>query len=94
MLEALSATVYDPAHLNEGEAELPIARTKDRIGRYVERAYGGQEHVELRSLVRATIDFAQRVKHGSGTRRDAGLFSADATILLANMLRRLQEPAD
>lgn len=91
VLEALSAVVFDPAHLNDGETELPVDKTKSRIGRYVERTYGGTEHAELRGLVTATINFAQRVKHGSGSRRDAGI-AADSVILLANLLRRLSEP--
>lgn len=87
VLEALSSVVFDPSHLNEGETELAIDKTKSRIRRYVERSYGGWEHAELRSLVTATVNFAQRVKHGSGSRRDAGL-AADSVILLANLLRR------
>lgn len=91
VLETLSAVVFDPSHLNEGETELPVDKTKSRIGRYVERTCGGAEHEALRSLVTATVNFTQRVKHGSGNRRDAGM-AADSVILLANLLRRLQEP--
>ncbi|MFI7049029.1 hypothetical protein [Streptosporangium sandarakinum] len=92
--EALSRQVYDPqVHLREGEEEPPIANTKQRIERFVEDAIPGPENAHLRKLARAAIEFAQRVKHSStSTRRDAGI-AADAVILLANILRRLDEPA-
>ncbi len=86
------SVIFDPSHLNEGETELPIDKTKSRIGRYVKRTYGGAEHAELRALVTATVNFAQQVKHGSGSRRDAGM-AADSVIPLAHPLRRLKEQA-
>lgn len=52
----------------------------------------GRESATARRLVRASIEMAQEVKHSdTPTRRDAGL-AADAVILLANLLRRLDEP--
>jgi hypothetical protein len=45
----------------------------------------------MRKFARATIELAQAVKHrGTPTRTEAGIV-ADAVILLANMLRRLDE---
>ena len=45
---------------------------------------------EVRGLVNKAIELAHRVKHSeTPTRRDAGV-SADAVILLANILRRLE----
>ena len=45
----------------------------------------------MRKFARATIELAQAVKHsGAPTRTEAGVL-ADAVILLANMLRRLDE---
>lgn len=95
VLEALSRQVYDPAvHLRPGETEPPVANTKQRIGRFIEDAATGSDNTSLRGLARGAIEFAQRVKHTpDGRRRDAGI-SADAVILLANILRRLDEPGE
>ena len=92
VVEALSRTVYDPKkHLDEGEDEPPVDKTKQRLGRYVERSLSGKANEELRRLVNSSIEFAQAVKHGSGgTRQDAGI-AADATIMLANLLRRIDD---
>lgn len=94
ILEALSRQVYDATrHLRPGETEPSIEKTKQRLTRFVEDAALGPDNEELRRLARAAIEFAQRVKHShDGTRRDAGI-SADAVILLANILRRLDEQA-
>lgn len=94
VLEALSRQVYDPAlHLRNGETEPPVGNTKQRIGRFIEDTATGSDNTALRSLARAAIEFAQRVKHTpDGSRRDAGI-AADSVILLANILRRLNEPA-
>ncbi len=90
--EALSRTVYDPArHLREGEQEPPVANTKARLERFVEDAAPGPDNAAIRRLARMTIELAQHVKHSeTPTRREAGI-AADAVILLANILRRLDE---
>lgn len=92
--EALSRQVYDPdRHLREGEDEPAVSKTKQRLERFVEDALPGRDSVAARRLVRASIEMTQEVKHSdTPTRRDAGL-AADAVILLANLLRRLDEPA-
>jgi hypothetical protein len=92
--EALSRELYDPAiHLRPGETEPPVDKTKMRLERYVEDAAPGSDNAELRKLLRAAIEYAQTVKHSpTPTRREAGM-AADAVILLANVLRRMQEPA-
>lgn len=91
--EALSAQVYDPArHLREGEEEPPVAKTKQRIERFIEDIAPGRDNAALRKLARAAIEYAQHVKHSeTPTRREAGI-AADAVIQLANLLRRLDEP--
>ncbi|MBD8218335.1 hypothetical protein IFU40_06780 [Microbacterium sp. CFBP 13617] len=92
VLEALSATVYDHAtHGRANESEPPIASTKNRLDRFVEVALDGRDNAELRKLTRASIELAQAVKHRreTVTRLEAGV-AADAVILLANMLRRIQ----
>lgn len=92
--EALSRQVYDPKiHLRDGEEEPPVAQTKNRIDRYIEDSLTGPENAGLRKLARVAIEFAQRVKHSpTSTRRDAGI-AADTVILLANILRRLDDSA-
>lgn len=92
LLEALSAQVYEAdKHLRAGEEEPPIAKTKLRIERFVEDSLPGAGNAALRKLTRASIEFAQGIKHNDApTRRDAGI-AADAVILLANMLRRLAD---
>jgi len=90
VLEALSAVVYNPAvHLRQGEEVPPRDKTKQRIGRFVETAL--PDDAELRRLVNAAIELAQKVKHNpTPTRRQAGI-AADSVIMLANILRRLHE---
>jgi hypothetical protein len=92
VLDALSRTVYDPSrHLREGETVPPPDKSKQRIGRYVEDTLAGPEHEDLRGLTNKAIEFAHHVKHNSTpTRREAGIV-ADAVILLANILRRLEQ---
>lgn len=92
--EALSAQLYDPdQHLREGEEEPPVAKTKQRLDRFVDDALPGRSNAELRKLVKVVIEATQATKHDpSSTRRDAGL-AADSVIMLANLLRRLDEPA-
>jgi hypothetical protein len=91
--EALSAQVYDPArHLRAGEEEPPVAKTKQRIGRYVEDTEPGPDNAVLRKLANAAVEYAQHVKHSATPiRREAGI-AADAVLQLANLLRRLDEP--
>jgi len=93
--EALSRKVYNHAsHGPEGEAEPAVQQTKTRLTRYVEARLPGSENAELRKFARASIELAQAVKHsGTPTRTGAGIL-ADAVIMLANMLRRLDEDND
>jgi hypothetical protein len=91
-LEALSRQVYDPdQHLRDGEEEPPVAKTKIRIDRFIEDAAPGADNAALRKLAKAANDQAQAVKHrAAGNRKEAGI-AADAVILIANILRRLDE---
>jgi hypothetical protein len=92
VLEALSQHVYKPeVHTPEGEDHPPVQQTKQRIERYIQHALPGPDNARVRTFARATIALAQQVKHsGEPTRTEAGI-SADAVILLANMLRRLED---
>ncbi|WP_157557822.1 hypothetical protein [Intrasporangium oryzae] len=92
LTEALSRQVYDHAtHTPAGEEEPPFPKTKIRLERYIEHRLPGPENAQMRAMARAVINVAQGVKHGgSPSRTEAGIV-ADAVILLANMLRRLEE---
>lgn len=93
VLQALGRTVYDTdRHLPPGESVPPIDKTKQRIGRYVEDALPGEYNHDVRGLAVKTIELAHHVYHSpdGSTRREAGI-AADAVILLANILRRLEQ---
>lgn len=92
VLEALSRQVYEAnRHLRDGEEEPPVAKTKARIERFIEDALPGADNAALRKLVKAANDLAQAVKHrATGNRREAGI-AADSVILLANILRRVDD---
>ena len=92
VLEALGAVVYDQAkHLREGETVPPRDKTNMRIGRYIEDALPGRANEDLRGLATKAAALAHHVKHSpTQTRREAGIAS-DSVILLANMLRRLEQ---
>jgi len=92
VLEALGAVVYDQAkHLREGETVPPRDKTNMRIGRYIEDTLPGRGNEDLRGLATKAAALAHHVKHSpTSMRRDAGIAS-DAVILLANMLRRLEQ---
>lgn len=94
VMETLSRQVFAAGrHLRPGETEPPVANTKQRLDRFVEDAASGPENAATRKLLRASIEMAQSVKHNAGpSRRSAGV-AADATILVANLLRRFEEPA-
>lgn len=89
VLETLSAVAYDDAaHGASGEAEPPVANTRDRLGAVAEQVEGK----ELRKLVRAAIELSQALKHSTTrTRTEAGI-AADTVLLVAHMVRRLTRP--
>lgn len=92
VLEAISRTVYDPAvHLRDGEIEPPADKTKQRLGRYVENSLAGSDNEAIRGVANKVIALAHSVKHSAEpTRREAGI-AADAVIMLANILRRVDQ---
>lgn len=90
--EALSAVVYNhEKHGIQGQGEPAVTSTKARLDRYLEVELQGSENAYVRKLTRSAVELAQAVKHRreTSTRTEAGI-SADAVILLANILRRLQ----
>src|SRR5574337_1243170 len=92
VLEAISRTVYDPTvHVRVGETELSPDKTKLRIARYVEDSLAGKDNEAIRGVVVKTIELAHNLKHSAEpTRREAGI-AADAVIMLANILRRVDQ---
>ena len=92
VLEALSRTIYDPAvHLRDGETEPPADKTKQRIGRYVEDSLAGKNNEAIRGVANKVVELAHSVKHSTApTRREAGI-AADSVIMLANILRRVDQ---
>lgn len=92
VLEALSRTIYDPSvHLRDGEAEPPTDKTKQRLGRYVEDSLAGKDNEAIRGVANKVIELAHSLKHSTApTRREAGI-AADSVIMLANILRRVDQ---
>lgn len=92
LTEALSRVVYVHAEHGPAGTEEPSAvKTKIRLTSYIEAKLPGAESAEMRKFARAAIELAQAVKHGgTPTRSEAGIL-ADAVVLLANMLRRLDD---
>jgi len=92
VLETLSRTIYDPAvHLRDGETEPAADKTKQRIGRYVEDSLAGKDNEAVRAVANKVIELAHSVKHSTApTRREAGI-AADSVIMLANILRRVDQ---
>lgn len=70
----------------------PKDKTKLRIGRYIEDALPGPLNADVRGLAVRAIELAHHVYHSpdGSTRREAGI-AADSVILLANLLRRLEQ---
>ena len=93
--EALSRKVYDHAEFSPPEEPEPnVSDTKKRLDRYIAARVPGSDNERLRRYARTTIELAQDVKHRtSPTRTEAGIV-ADAVIVLANLLRRLDEGSD
>ena len=92
LLQQLGRQVFDPAlHLPAGEGEPGRDDAKRRIGLYVEAVTAGRGSAfsEIRKLATSCARLAEAVKHAPApTRVEAGI-AADATIQLAQMVRRL-----
>ena len=78
-------------HLRDGETEPAVDKTKQRIGRYVEDSLAGKDNEAMRGVANKVIELAHSVKHSTQpTRREAGIV-ADSVIMLANILRRVDQ---
>lgn len=92
VLEALSAHVYDPAvHCPPGATVPPVDRTDIRIGAYIDQRLPGRSNEELRGLTKKASALSHKMKHSPKADRNTTGIAADAVILLANILRRLEE---
>lgn len=92
VLEALSAKVYDPdVHCPPGKPVPPVDKTDVRIGAYIDQRLPGSSNEELRGLVKKASALAHKTKHSRRADRTTSGIAADAVILLANILRRLQD---
>ena len=86
----LSEAAFVPdRHLSAGEELPPVNKTKNRFDMIINHELVGPNQAELRKLVRAAVELAEAVKHGtSPSRSDAGI-AADSVIMLVNILRRI-----
>ena len=92
VLEALSAHVYDPAvHCPPGTTVPPVDRTDIRIGAYIDQRLPGKSNEELRGLTKKASALSHKMKHSPKADRTTTGITADAVILLANILRRLED---
>lgn len=92
VLERLSEVAYvAERHLQVGATEPPVGHTKARLERVVEVELDGSSNAELRKLVRAAIEQAQAVKHGTPNRQRAAI-AANSAILIVSMFRHLVDP--
>lgn len=92
VLEALSAHVYDPdVHCPPGSTPPPFDKTDIRIGAYIDQRLPGKSNEELRGLTKKAAAFSHKMKHSPNADRTTTGIAADAVILLANILRRLEE---
>lgn len=92
VLEALSDVVYDPVvHCLHGKTPPPVSKTDVRIGAYIDQRLSGQSNEELRGLAKKTSALSHKMKHSPRADRTTAGIAADAVILLANILRRLEQ---
>lgn len=92
VLEALSAHVYHPeVHCPPGLSEPPVDKTDIRIRAYIDHRLPGKSNEELRGLTKKASALAHKMKHSPKADRTTTGITADAVILLANILRRLED---
>ena len=95
VLEELSRILYQPeVHCAPDEKPPPVDKTNVRISAYIDRRLNGSSNEELRGLVKKVSALSHKIKHSSTADRTTAGIAADAVIMLANILRRLQEPRE
>ena len=92
VLEELSRTLYRPeVHCAPDEKPPAVDKTGIRIGAYIDRRLKGPSNEELRGLVKKTSALSHKIKHSPTADRATAGIAADAVIMLANILRRLED---
>lgn len=92
-LSLSDATFDEERHLPEG-VELPgPADAKRRLGLTIDAEADGASSQELRALMRATIDLANKVQHARAGTLDAAAIVAEATVTSVNLMRVLVQGA-
>ena len=92
VLEELSRTLYRPEiHCAPDEKPPAVDKTGIRIGAYIDRRLKGPGNEELRGLVKKTSALSHKIKHSPTADRATAGIAADAVIMLANILRRLED---
>lgn len=83
----LADLVYDDTMLPSGEDEPRGADAKAKLGYASNRLFSGRQHAELRGVVRATWDLANKVVHGEIGDVDA-FATVQATVALVRVFQR------
>lgn len=92
VLETLSALVYDAdVHCPPESTTPPVDKTDVRIGAYIDQRLPGKSNEELRGLTKKASALSHKMKHSLKADRTTTGITADAVILLANILRRLED---
>ena len=92
VLEELSRILYQPdVHCTPDEKPPAVDKTNIRIGTYIDRRLKGSSNEELRGLVKKVSALSHKIKHSPTADRVTAGIAADTVIMLANILRRLQE---
>lgn len=85
--------IADPALVPEGVDEPKAGDAKAWLGYFLDRYAAGSVHKELRALLRAAWDLAQKVTHGDIDRADA-FAAAQSVILVVRVVQQLKADGD
>ena len=90
LIEALAIQVFEVSvHLLPNEGIPAKGATKFRLERFVEKCLVGPTNLELRALIRAVINLAQKAKHSPSPNRLDTVVIATAAVLLAELLHEV-----
>jgi hypothetical protein len=85
----LASLVYRDEMLPAGEPQQPKGSdAKARLGYAAVALFGGSEHAELRTLIRAAWDLANKVTHSGSVGDQDAFASVQATVLLVRVFER------
>jgi hypothetical protein len=83
------ATFDEDEHLPEGEALPGPADAKKRLGFTADAVAAGGSNRELRALLKASFDLANKVQHARAATLDEAALVAEATVASVNLMRVL-----